>query len=71
MQTAQGSLVLLNLHTEQPEVFWNGRLVEGVQRIHSHHDEDEHRVKLVVKGNQDALYVEMVDAGIQIKKVVA
>lgn len=70
MQTAQGSLTIINPHTLTPEVYWNGRLVSGVKRIHVHSDEDESRVKLVVNGNDDETYAQMIVAGVHVKKAV-
>lgn len=69
MQTAQGSLTLLNPHTDEPQVFWNGRKVEGIKRIHIHNDEDESRVKLVVNGTDDETYAQMIVGGVNVKKV--
>lgn len=68
MVSAQGSLTLLNPHTDDPQVFWNGKRVEGVKRIHIHNDEDESRVKLVVSGTDDETYAQMIVAGINVKK---
>jgi len=30
MQTAQGQLTILNAHTPEPTVFWNGNQVTGI-----------------------------------------
>lgn len=68
MKTAQGNLVVLNAHTQQPEVFWNGQKIDGVERIHINADEDGGVVKLVVVGDQDQLYSEMVASGVTVKK---
>ena len=68
MQTAQGSLTILNAHTDKPSVYWNGREVLGVRRIHVHNDEDEARVKLVVTDYCDELQcAEMIMAGLAVK----
>lgn len=69
MQTSQGSLTIVNAHTETPNIFWNGIKIDGVIRLHVHNDEEDHRVKLVVSGNQDLIYAEMAEVGIAIKKV--
>jgi len=69
MQAAQGSLTILNPHTAEPVVFWNGIRVIDVQRVHIHHDEDESRVKLVIAAGQ-SVAAEMVAAGIHVKEVV-
>ena len=68
MQTAQGSLTVLNAHTPTPSVYWNGREVLGIKRIHVHSDEDESRVKLVVSSYADeAQCAEIVAAGISVR----
>lgn len=71
MQATQGSLVLIGLNTPTPQVFWNGVLVQGVQRIRTEWEADESRVKLIVDGDDDATYLAMADAGIIVKKVGA
>lgn len=70
MIATQGSLTLVNAHTDAPQVFWNGKQVEGVQRVHVHNDEDEHRVKLVISGGDDAVVAAMLADGIQVRRVV-
>lgn len=70
MIAAQGSLTLLNVHTDEPQVFWNGQRVDGVQRIHVHNDEDEHRVKLVISGGDDAVIASLLASGVQVRRVV-
>lgn len=69
MQAVQGSLTILNAHTNTPSVYWNGKEVVGVSRIHIQCDEDESRVKLVVTdyANLD-LCDEMALAGINVRK---
>lgn len=67
--TANGSLVIVGLNTPAPQVFWNGTEVAGVVSIRSEWEHDERHIKLRVKGTDDALYMELVAAGIQVKKV--
>lgn len=69
MQTAQTDLAILGLHTDTPQVFWKGTEVTGITRANIIFDEDDSRVKFTVSGAQDAVYLEMIDAGIIIKKV--
>ena len=71
MQATQGSLTVINPQDSDPKVFWNGRAVQGIKRIHIHNDEDESRVKLVVTGTDDEIYAQMIVAGINVKKVAA
>lgn len=68
IQTAQGNLVLVGLNTDTPSVFWNGAPVEGVTGIRVDWEHDEQRVKLHVNGADDATYVALASAGVQIKK---
>ena len=69
MQVAKTDLTILGLHTDTPQVFWKGTEVVGITRANIIFDEDDSRVKFTVSGSQDALYLEMIDAGIIIKKV--
>lgn len=66
MNSAQGSLTLLNAHTGAPQVFWDGVRVEHVKRIYVHSDEDESRVKIVVT-EDSPLVASMVASGINVK----
>lgn len=69
MLTTQGSLTILNAHTDTPSVYWNGKEVVGVMRVHVHNDEDENRVKIVVSDYADEIIcAEMTLAGINIRK---
>lgn len=64
-----GNLTMVGLHTVTPKVFWKGQEVVGISRIQVNVDvDDETEVKLKVNGNNDVLYMEMVDSGINIKK---
>ena len=68
MITAQGSLVMVGLNTELPQVFFNGLRVPGITEIKIDWEHDEQRVKLKVNGVEDALYMQLVDAGVTVKK---
>lgn len=68
LNSTQGSLTLVNLHTETPGIYWNGEPVPGVTDIQVDWDDMGQRVKLHVNGSADALYMEMVAAGITVKK---
>jgi hypothetical protein len=67
MQSAQGSLTIINPHTSNPQVFWNGIKVEGVQRVRVLSDDDDNRVRIVMTANTVA--AEMRAAGINVKEV--
>ena len=69
MQTTQGSLVLIGLNTPTLQAFWNGHPVQGLIGVGVDWENDEHRVKLHINGTDDALYTELVTAGITVKKV--
>lgn len=67
IQTAQGSLVMLGLNTEAPQVFWNGTLVPGISSIQVDNDGTLHRVVLGMK--EDPTVVELKAAGVSVKRV--
>lgn len=52
-----------------PKCYWKGIQLDGIIRLRTHVDEDESRIKLVISGTQDAIYQEMTNAGITVKKV--
>lgn len=64
MQVGQGNLVII----DGAKVFWKGQPVPGVIGIKLNHEEGDTQVKLKVNGTADALYMEMVTAGIIVKK---
>ena len=68
-QTAKGSLTMVGLNTPAPKVFWNGELVPGIIAIRVDWELDEQRVRLRVNNTNQAVYAEMLLAGIIIKKV--
>ena len=69
MNIVQGSLVLIGLNTPTPKVLFNGVEVVGIERIRTEWEQDEHKVKLIVNGTDDAMYMALVDAGVTVKKV--
>lgn len=64
MQLAQGDLTIVN----GDKVYWKGALVPGVLSIKLNHEDGDTQVKLKVNGTNDTLYMEMVTAGIIVKK---
>lgn len=66
--TAKGTLTMVGLNTPAPRVFWNGVEVPGIKSIKTNWEDGEQQVKLRVKGTADALYMELVTAGIVVKK---
>lgn len=68
LNSTSGSLTMVGLNTPTPKVFWNGQEVPGVTSIKTNNDDGEHSVKLRVNGGADALYMELVSAGISVKK---
>ena len=69
MITAQGSLMMLGLNTDEPKVFFNGVAVQGITEINVNWEHDEQRVKLRVNGDDDTMYMQLTEAGITVKKV--
>jgi hypothetical protein len=67
MEIANGSLVMIGLHTNTPQVFWNGVRVEYVLKVFVHNHGDDSDVKLVV-GMDSPILAEMEAAGIQVRR---
>ena len=68
IQTATGNLVIIGLNTSAPKVFWNGAEVLGIIEIQSSWEKGESVVKFKLSGTNDAQYMEMISAGIVVKK---
>jgi hypothetical protein len=68
MITATGNLVFIGLNTAAPQVFFNGTEVTGVTEIKTDWECDEQRITIKLHGDDDALYMQMVEAGINIRK---
>jgi hypothetical protein len=68
MIITQGNLVMLGLNTDAPQVYFNGNQVTDVTEIKIDWEHDEQRVKLKVNGTQDELYMQLVEAGVTVKK---
>ena len=72
MQSASGSLVMIDLNTASPKVFWKGVQVEGIVEIEADNDSERQRVKLRVVETTDSVlnaqYDEMIASGISIRK---
>jgi hypothetical protein len=66
LKSVGGSLVMLDLHTAQPRVMWNGTELLGIRRVYLRGD--LHRVRITLKGTQQELYTSMRDAGIVIQE---
>ena len=64
----KGNLTMVGLNTLAQKVFWNGTEVTGIKQIKVDVDGHERVVKLVLEGTDDALYMELIQAGIQVKK---
>lgn len=64
----KGNLTMIGLNTDTPQVFWNGKPVTGILGVKVDWEKGERQVKLRVSGNDDALYMELVSAGLLVKK---
>ncbi len=60
---------MIGLNTDTPQVFFNGVAVPGITEVKVDWEHDEQRVKLRVNGSDDAIYMQLVDAGVTVKKV--
>jgi hypothetical protein len=66
MQATTGSLTLLNAHTAEPQVYWNGAKVEGIKAINVINSAGTSKVVLTLP--EDPVLAEMQAAGIIIKR---
>lgn len=66
MLAAQGSLVMIGLNTNSPQIFWNGIKLEGITGIQVDNDEQDHKVVLRMK--EDATVSELRAAGIAVRR---
>lgn len=66
MQATQGSLTILNAHTAEPSVFWNGQQVPVVGFIINN---DGGAARIVMKVKEDPVLAQMQAAGIVIRRV--
>lgn len=66
MQVVQGSLMILNPHSTEPQVFWNGVLVEGVKRLDIQAHPVRSRVMMVLEGAAEEMVVALRDAGVAV-----
>ena len=64
----KGNLTIIGLNTDAPTIFWNGVEVLGVIGINVAWEKGERQIKLKVNGTADSMYMEMVSAGISVKK---
>ncbi len=66
-QITQGSLTMVGLNTNTPQVFWNGREVPNIISIRVDWEHDENRVKIKVTDIDPALQAEMLMGGVSVK----
>ena len=74
MQSSQGALVMLDVHTSAPKVFWNGTPLVGVKKIrvfdNALDDESgEVRIRLLKDMNEVEIIDQMKATGISVKEV--
>jgi len=62
MQTAQGQLIILNAHTPEPQLFWNGAQVLNIKALAVYNG------KVTLTLPEDPVLAEMKAAGIVIKR---
>lgn len=66
MQVVQGSLMVLNPHAVDPQVYWNGVRIDGVKRLDIQAHPVRARVMMVLENPPEELVVELRDAGIMV-----
>lgn len=64
----QSNLIVTGVNTPDFKVFWKGDEVPGVLSVKVNAEAGEQQVKLRVNGTADTLYMDMVSAGIIVKK---
>lgn len=72
INSMQGSLTMVNLHSTNPKIYWNGIEISGIVSVRVDSDEDEQRIKFRIVGDfplEEQVLSEMVAEGIIIKKV--
>ena len=69
LNSTQGSLVMVGLNTETPQVFWNGAKVDGVLGIAV--DSGAAVRKVVLRVQEDPVLDEMQAAGVIVRRVLA
>lgn len=63
------NLTMTGLNTTIPRVFWGGIEILGITEINIvNRVNKEASISLRLKGTNDALYMELIEAGIQVKK---
>lgn len=67
MNITSGDLVMVDLNTAEPKVFWKGNLVEGVAGIVVDNDAQGQRVVLRLTENESV--AEMQGSGIIVRRV--
>lgn len=69
MQTTQGSLVMVGLNTDTPEVFFNGAKINGVLSIAV--DSRLATNKVTLKVVEDPQIADLLAAGVAVRRAVA
>lgn len=67
MNITSGDLVLVDMNTATPKVYWKGLLVEGVTGVVV--DNDTQRQRVVLRILEDEHIAEMQEAGIIVRRV--
>lgn len=68
-QIVQGSLVMIGMNTNKPQVYWNGNQILGITTIHTMWEDDDIRITLKVTAMEDDLLLQLQAQGIKVKKV--
>lgn len=67
-QIVQGSLVMIGMNTNKPQVYWNGNQILGITAIHAIWEEEDLRISLRVTAIEDELLAQLQTQGIKVKK---
>lgn len=68
IESVQGSLTMVDLNTQSPKLYWNGRQISGVVGVRVNWESDEQKIVIRVQEQQDL--AEMTAAGIIVKREI-
>lgn len=60
---------MVGLNTPEPRVYWNGVPVTGIVKIKTDWEADEQRITFKVRGMDEAIYMQLVEAGIHVRRM--
>jgi hypothetical protein len=68
MNISQGSLTMVGLNTDTPQVFWNGTAITTITAVRVDWEKEEYRVKLKVFDIDPTIQAQMLASGVIVHK---